>query len=191
MEQIVSLLIQYKYTILFPLSIIEGPILAVISGFLISLGTLNFLVVYLIIIVGDIIGDFIAYIIGRFGSKHLLNWFSKLFRITDEQFIKAKDFFNLNHKKSLITSKLVHGIGVSGLITAGILKVPYKVFFLTCSLISVIQSLVLILVGFFFGHAYLQIGKYFDYFAATTIMVGMIATTIIILKRIRKSKILP
>ncbi|MFA6273423.1 MAG: VTT domain-containing protein [Candidatus Paceibacterota bacterium] len=183
MEQTIALILQYKYAILFPLSIIEGPILAVLGGFLVSIGILDFVIVYLIIIAGDIIGDSIAYTVGRFGSEHFLKRFGKLFRITEERLLKAKEFFNLHRKKSLVMSKLVHGIGVSGLITAGSLKIPYQKFFSVCLLTSIVQSLVLTLVGLFFGHAYVQIGKYFDYFAATTIIVGIIVVIIILLRK--------
>ena len=41
MDHIVYLLTEYKYLILFPLAIVEGPIIAVIAGFLCSSGFLN------------------------------------------------------------------------------------------------------------------------------------------------------
>lgn len=79
-------------------------------------------------------------------------------------------------------SKVFHGIGISGLITAGSLKIPYSKYFFTCFYVSLIQSAVLVIIGFLFGGAYVQIGRYFDYFAATMTIVALIIIAILIIK---------
>lgn len=176
-----ELLLTYKYIILMPLAIIEGPIVAVICGFLITLKVLNPFWVYIILVAGDIVGDGGIYYIGYKGKRFL-----KYFRITDEKLEKAKTYFRDNHKKAIIMSKLVHGIGFTGLIAAGASHVPYKRYFKTCALISVVQSAVMILIGVLFGHAYVQIGKYLNYYAA---IISVIVLIILLFVFIRKYNI--
>jgi membrane protein DedA with SNARE-associated domain len=176
----IQLLITYRYIILIPLAIIEGPIVTVICGFLVTLKFFNPLLVYVVMVLGDIVGDGWIYYMGYKGKRFL-----KYFKITDEKLEKAKTYFYENHKKAIIMSKLIHGIGFTGLVAAGASHVPYRKYFQTCALISVIQSFVMLLIGIFFGHAYVQIGKYLNYYAAG---ISVLALTIILVIFLRKYK---
>jgi membrane-associated protein len=178
---VIQLLLTYRYIILIPLSIIEGPIITVVCGFLVTLGFFNPLVVYVVMVLGDIIGDAGIYYIGYKGERFL-----KYFRVTDERLEKAKRYFENNRKKALFASKLAHGIGFTGLIAAGASSVPYKKYFITCGIISVIQSLIMLMIGILFGHAYVLIGKYLDYYAA---IVSILVVGIVLFFVIRKYKI--
>ena len=54
---------------------------------------------------------------------------------------------------------------VAGLLTAGMLKIPYVRYIRTCFLIALVQSAILLVVGIFLGHAYIQLGNYLNYFS--------------------------
>jgi len=177
----IQLLLTYKYLILIPLSIIEGPIVTVVCGFLVTLKLFNPFVVYVVMVLGDIIGDAGIYYIGYSGKRFL-----KYFRVTEEKLEKAKIFFHENHKKAIFISKLAHGVGFTGLIAAGASNVPYKRYFKTCALISIVQSLVMLIIGIFFGHAYVLIKKYLDYYAAG---VSVLVLFVLLFIVIRKYKI--
>ena len=64
-DQIVVLVDQYKYLILLPFAVFEGPIATVIGGFLASIGVLNFFWVFVISVLGDFLGDSAWWAIGR------------------------------------------------------------------------------------------------------------------------------
>lgn len=180
---IIQLLLTYKYFILIPLAIIEGPIVSVIAGFLTTLGFFNPLVVYVVMVSGDIIGDGIFYLIGYKG-KNLFRYF----KINEEKVEKAKVYFEKNHQKAIAGSKIMWGIGTAGLIAAGALHVSYKRYFKTCALYSLAQSFVMMLLGIFFGQAYEIIGKYFDYYAAiTSILVLIVLLFFIFMKKYKKN----
>ena len=85
---IIQYILAYKYLILLPFSIIEGPFLAVICGFLVTTKILNPWIVLPIVIVGDIIGDSILYFVGRTGKKAL-----RFFRVKEESLEEAKKYF--------------------------------------------------------------------------------------------------
>lgn len=174
----IELLLTYKYIILIPLSIIEGPIVTVVCGFLVTLKVFNPFLVYGIMVLGDILGDAGIYYIGYSGKRFL-----KYFRVTEEKLEKAKIFFNENHKKAIVMSKLVHGIGFTGLVAAGATHIPYKRYFKTCALISIIQSFIMLLIGIFFGHAYVQIGKYLNYYAAGVSVAVLVVLLFIFIKK--------
>jgi len=176
----IELLLTYKYLILIPLAAIEGPIVTVAAGFLVTMDIFNPFLVYVVMVIGDIVGDAVIYYIGYSGKKLL-----GFFKISEEKLEKAKVYFRDNHKKAMITSKLLHGIGFAGLIAAGASHVPYRRYFMTCALISVIQSLIMLVIGMLFGNAYVIIGKYLNYYVA---VASLIILTILLFVGIRKYK---
>lgn len=181
---IINYILAYKYLILIPFSIIEGPFLAIICGFLVTTKILNPWIVLPALLAGDIVGDAILYFIGRKGKGAL-----RFFRVKEETLEEAKKYFAANHKKALIMSKLIHGIGFTGLVAAGALHVPYKRYFITCATVSLIQSSVLLTLGILFAGIYIQIGKYLDYYAATITAVFVIILVWFLIRRYNKNKI--
>ena len=181
-----ELLLTYKYLIVVPLAIIEEPIISVVCGFLTTLGVFNLPLVFAVLVLGDIVGDAIQYSMGycgkRFCGKRVLNYF----KMNDENLEKAKIYFSNNHTKAILASKLMYGVGFFGLVAAGMLHVPYRRYFKTCAIISLIQSTVMVTAGIFFGQAYIVIGKYFDYYAAISSVVALFIVFFILFKRYKK-----
>ena len=174
----IHLLLTYRYIILIPLAILEGPIMTVICGFLVTLKFFNPFAVYVVMVLGDIVGDGGIYYLGYAGKQYL-----HYFKITEAKLEKAKTYFHDNHKKAIIMSKLIHGIGFTGLVAAGASHVPYKRYFKTCAIISVIQSFIMLMIGIFFGHAYVIIGKYLNYYAAFVSIAFLIFLLIVFIKK--------
>ena len=170
MDHIIILLQEYKYFILLPIAIFEGPIITVIAGFLVSIGQFNPLIVYALVVTGDTIGDAGLYSIGRFFSG-AVNKHGPKFNVTEEKLELTKKYFNRHRKKALFFSKVFHGLGFTGLIAAGSLKIPYNRFFLTCFVTTLIQSLILLIIGILFGHAYNQIEQYLNYYKSLSIII--------------------
>lgn len=183
MSSIFSLLLAYKYHLLIPLAIVEGPIVSVLGGFFVTLGIFNPFVVYLVVVAGDIIGDTLYYAIGRFGGNFLLARFGHLLRITPEKIADARKHFHKHHNKTIIFAKLIHGIGFTGLVAAGSLKIPYWRYLLICFLTTLFQAAIFLIVGILFGHAYVQINRYLDYFAASTFVIALAIVLILLFRR--------
>ena len=93
MEHILLLLTQYKYLLLFPIVVIEGPFITMISGFLMSTGVFNFFIAYPLIVLADLTGDAIFYCLGRWSGKSLLK-FTARFGVTAEKLESAKKYFS-------------------------------------------------------------------------------------------------
>lgn len=178
----IELLMTYKYAIIVPLAIAEGPIISVICGFLVTLGFFNPLLVYLVMVAGDIIGDAIFYYIGYKG-KGLFHYF----KINEEKVEKAKIYFENNHKKAIAGSKIMWGIGTAGLVAAGALHVPYKRYFKTCALYSLAQSFIMVTLGIFFGQTYEIIERYFNYYTSiVSILAIIVLLYLLFIKKLKK-----
>lgn len=171
MENLLIYILKYRYFILFPLSIVEGPIIAIVAGFLCRQDVLNFWMVYIILIVGDNIGDTMYYALGYWSNSPLAVKLMSWLGIKKERLEKVKTYFGNNPFKAITFSKLILGVGVAGLFLAGKSKIPYARFFTICLFTSFVQSLVYLVVGWFFGEFYLQINHYFNYFASISIVV--------------------
>ncbi|MCK9186432.1 DedA family protein [Candidatus Gracilibacteria bacterium] len=188
-EGIIQLLLTYRYLILLPISIVEGPIITVIAGFFAVTGLFNPFIIYGIVILGDLMGDTLAYSIGRFGGHHLLKTkFGHFIGVTPEKLEEAKDKFQKHHRKTIIFSKIFHGFGITGLTAAGVLKINYLKYLTTCLFVSIIQSAMFLLIGLLFGSAYQTLGQYIDYFAATTITIGSCVVIFLIVRNKFKAK---
>jgi len=172
-EQILHLLTEYKYLILFPFAIVEGPIIAVIAGFLCTGGFLDPLFVYPIIVLGDITGDSLCYSLGRWGKPGFLNKIGKWFGLKSDKIDRARIFFDANPIKTISLSKIILGIGFAGIFLAGNAKVPYLKFLKICLVTSAIQYTVYLTLGILFGNAYVKISHYLNNVAAICILIAI------------------
>lgn len=188
MELIENFILTYGYISLIPLAILEGPIVTIIGGFFVSLHLLNPFLVYVIIIIGDIIGDTFYYLLGRFGRRHFLKWVGPKLGVNEESLEKVRGYFHTKGHKTIMLAKLIQGIGVSGLVVAGSAKVPYLKYISMCFVVTAIQAFAFLLIGIFFGHAYATLNQYLHYFASATIVVGLSALVLFIVHRMKISR---
>jgi membrane-associated protein len=174
MDQIIHLLIQYKYFVLLPLAIIEGPILAIIVGFLCTNGFLNPLIALPVIVLGDIIGDSICYSFGRWGVPPFIRVFASWIGMEKSQITGVRSIYDTYPERVILLSKMTLGVGVAGIYLAGLYKVPYKIFIRICLFTSFCQYIMYLGIGWLFGHAYQQINHYINDIAAFLIILALV-----------------
>ncbi|HXB30749.1 MAG TPA: VTT domain-containing protein [Puia sp.] len=170
---IISLLTHYKYLVLFPLAIVEGPVLAVIAGFLCSNGFLNPLYVFPVIVFGDLIGDSICYSMGRWGMPKFIRKIAWRLGLSPRSIGKARIYFDSNPVRTVFLSKITLGIGVAGIYMAGNARISYGKFIRVCLIASLIQYVFYLGAGLIFGNAYLQINHYIDKIASIIIISAL------------------
>ncbi len=185
MDNILNLLIEYKYLILFPLAIVEGPILAVIGGFLCISGLMNPGFLYIVIIAGDMIGDSLVYALGRWGVPDFLKRIAGRFGLFASDIEPVRAYFDSNPRKTISLSKITLGIGFAGLYLAGNTKVPYRKYIIICFITSALQYIVYIGLGLLFGAAYKQISQYLDFLTA---LIFVLAASILFVYFIRSRR---
>jgi len=174
LEQISQLLIAYKYLILFPIVVIEGPIATVISGFIASLGYMNFVIAYLVIVAGDVTGDCLYYAMGRFGREHFVERWGKYIGLNPQRVIHVEKHFDKHGSKTLFIGKMAHGIGSIFLVAAGLARMPFSKFVSANLIATFVKSLVLIMIGYYFGEAIKKINSVFEFMGAISISVGLV-----------------
>ncbi|HYV33785.1 MAG TPA: hypothetical protein VE973_02975, partial [Candidatus Limnocylindria bacterium] len=129
MHSALLLLLKYKYAVIFPLAAFEGPVVSLVVGFLVYSGVLNFWLALIILILGDIIPDTLFYFIGYFGQqspfiqKHFLK--ADFFK---NHFSLVKKLWQEHPAKTMFFGKLALGMALPFLVSAGIVKLPYKKF---------------------------------------------------------------
>ncbi len=173
--EITQLLIQYKYLILFPIIVVEGPISTVIAGFLIALKYFHFYAAFLIVVVGDLTGDVLHYALGYWGRESIINRWGRYIGATPERIRKVESHFDKNTGKTLVFAKIFHGIGGVFLIAAGAAKIPFLKFVWYNFLGTVPKTLILISVGFYFGYAISSIKSYLELAGTIFVGIGIIA----------------
>jgi membrane protein DedA with SNARE-associated domain len=180
-SQIIQWLIHYKYFALFPIMVFEGPIITVIGGFLSSLGYLNIFLVYTTVVLGDLVGDSIYYALGYWGRNQFVEKWGRYVGVTAERVKRLEHHFEKNGGKTLILGKLTHAVGTAILLAAGVAKMPYGKFIWYNFVPTLPKSLILLLIGFYFGQSYAEFSKYLSYTAFVTIATAILLTVIYII----------
>ncbi len=189
-----QLLASYRYLVLFPLVVIEGPVITIISGFLSSLGFLNLFLAFVVIVIADLVGDTIYYMIGRFGGRSSIKRWGHYLAVDDDDINKLDEKFSKNVGRTLFTGKITHLVGSIVLVTAGVVKVPYRKFILFNFLATIPKSFFLIIVGFYFGQVAISLSRYLNdaTIVATILVLVSLVVYLLIRRRIlnnrRKSK---
>lgn len=156
-------LVLYKYILVYPLTVVFGPPVVLISGFLLRLGIYTFWPIYFLVLAGDITGDVVWYLVGRHGARRLIEKYGKWFNLTEKSVLYAEKFFKDNQAKILFISKITTGFGlaIATLIAAGAAKVPFKKYIAINILGGFIWIGFLIAIGYFFGNLYTLVNASF------------------------------
>jgi len=157
MENLVSLLANYGYFILFPLAAFEGPFVSLAVGFLMYLGYFQFLPALAVLVLGDIVPDIIYYYIGRFGNgKKLIEKYGAHLNLIEK-------LWREHGKKTMFFSKIAYGLSTPLLISAGLVKMPLRRFISYTVPISITLYTVIIIIGYYLGSSYQLAAKYINY----------------------------
>ncbi len=175
---IFDLIFRYSYLILFPLVVVEGPIVTLIAGFLVALGFLDFVPTYFTIVAGDLAGDILYYAAGRWWLKSTVDKVFAFLRIDKDKITKLETSLKTHKGKVLFFGKLSHAIGGVILFAAGKAKVPFKDFLKFNLLATLPKSLILLAVGYYFGSTVSNFGKYLNLtvlglFIFTVVLIGL------------------
>ncbi|HZS43140.1 MAG TPA: DedA family protein [Candidatus Paceibacterota bacterium] len=163
--EFIALVVKYKYLILFPVFIVEGPVSTIIASYLASLPS-HYLAVWPIVILAmaaDLLGDFIYYSIGRWGRESRLVRKLKWLGLTPERLGKIDSHFEKHGGKTIAIGKLSHGVGWPTMIGAGVTRMPLWKFFSINTAVSLLKTGALVFIGYYYGESYQLFGQYIHY----------------------------
>lgn len=181
----------YKYLLIFIGTIIEGPILMIACGFLLKLGVVEIVPLYISIVAGDLVGDVFWYGIGRYFLDTFLVRFWKYFWVTWETLEKVKILFLKYHTKILFISKITIGFGVAiaTLLVAGASRISFKKYMIVNLIGEIILVIALLSIGYILWNAYTQLSGHFKYYFVALFIV-VIPLSVYLTHRYLKTKIL-
>jgi membrane protein DedA with SNARE-associated domain len=154
--------------------VIEGPVITIIAGFLTSTTFLDPIPTYLTILVANLTGDIIYYSAGRWWFTSSIRKLAGFFRIRKERIEKIESQLRKNSGKVIFFGKLSHILGGLILVASGVVEVPFVKYIFFCFLAEAPKSLVLLLVGYFFGSTVSNYGRYMN-----LTFLGLIILTLI------------
>lgn len=175
--EVITLIQHYGYIVFFLLAIIEGPIVTVIGAFLVSIGYFHFIPLYILAILGDLVGDLLHYAIGSLSKKRFASKGS-LFGISKERIVKIENHFGTHGNKTIFFGKISHSLGFAILIAAGLVGMPIGNFLLFNLLGTIPKTFVLMVIGYYFGSAYQSIDSYISYIGIGLFIILIIGITV-------------
>lgn len=180
-RQLFAFLIQYRYAFLFPIATIEGPIVTLVAGFLVSLGILSFIPTLLIVFAGDMISDSFYYSLGRRGRTFIEK--IKFLHVSPERLERVEKHFENYPGKTFLVGKASYGLGAIFLMAAGASKMAYQKFLEYITPMNAVRSATLLLIGFYLGSAARHFGTYLEYYTLSVII--LLPAGYYIIKKIR------
>lgn len=179
LDSVTSLIVEYRYWILIPLSIIEGPIVAFAAGTLASLGYFNVFWLAIFFLIRDLVMDGLYYALGHFGGRTaLVRRLLKKIGVRSEHLDDIKALWGRRAFLTMFFGKLSYGIASSFIVVAGTVGMPLRIFFGWGAVVAILQYGVLLAFGFFFG---VSLGgkadvliKDFEYVVAGITVIGIL-----------------
>jgi membrane protein DedA with SNARE-associated domain len=189
-QQLLEFIQQYGYWILYPLMIIEGPIITLIGGGLAALGILRVEIVFLLSVIGDLTMDIGLYYIGLYGNNRLRKWFvqHKKLELKRKQ---VRNFFKNHSGKIIFFVKISSGLCYVTFITAGMIRMPLKRFLFFSLIGGILWSGLLTGLGYFYGHLYQEISGKIEQAGLIIIILTALSLIIVtIFKKVGTNKLL-
>jgi membrane protein DedA with SNARE-associated domain len=174
------------YLIMLLLMILEGPVATVAGAFAASLGYFNIIVVFLLSLLGDFIGDSGLYLLGRHGlHKVILNHAHRV-GLTETRRQQIEHMLHSHAGKSLLFLKLTP-FAIPGLILSGSSKMHYGKFLAYCTVITLARSVVFTALGFYAGALAQEVLTYLDW--GQYIIVALVIVLVIVYFALKKLRI--
>ena len=173
------LLLQYAYPLMIPLSLIEGPLVALAGGAGAASGRINPYLVYAIVMGGGLFQDVVYYWLGRWaiGSRSVRR-FAECVGWVRQTLDPLSASWNQRMFATLVASKFAYGLYAPILVSAGMAKAPFWRFLGESMALSAVVLAAWLGLGYGLGSSYGALGA-----AANWVMLGfgMVAIVALVL----------
>lgn len=156
---LVPWVIAHGYLIFLIFAVIEGPLITIAAGVATALGYFNVFIILGLAFLGDIVGDLMYYGIGYVSHNLTRSPFFRFFGLTEERIMKIEKLLQTQTLQAVMLVKLSPIIGPIGLFVIGAARPPFKKFFWPAVSICIPKSFFYVLLGFYFGQAYVELNK--------------------------------
>lgn len=154
------LLIAYAYPLMIPLSLVEGPLVALASGVGASMGRINPWFAYGIVMGGGLFQDVVYYWLGTLVMKSdKVRRLAERTRLVRDTFKPLQAAWRDKTFATLAASKFAYGLYAPIIVSAGMAKAPYWRFLIESLILSGVVLAAWLGAGFGFAKAYGSLGR--------------------------------
>lgn len=151
---------------------IPGHSIVIISGLLAKIEVLNIYKVFLVVIIGAVIGDIIGFYLGKKYGISLLTKFGQYLFLKKEFIDKALNLVKENTAKAIILGRFSPITRTLSPFLVGASGIHTKKFWLFDSIGVLIWATVSILIGYIFGASYHTVSALFGKYILVAILLG-------------------
>jgi membrane protein DedA with SNARE-associated domain len=178
-----TLLTEYGSALILPLSVIEGPIVTVVTGFLSQQGYFTWVWAVILLVCGDLIGDVLYYWIGRGGGPRLAGIARRVGLHSDVP-DELRHELTEHSTRMLIIGKWTHSIGCLVLIGSGMLHLPLPRFLLINLLATVPKTGALFAFGYYASSYFPRIEQHAILATVLLATIGVAAIALVFRRRV-------
>ena len=143
--------------------IIEGPVITIIASMLAKLGAFNIFIVFVLSVLGDMIGDVIFYSLGYKFGMTFVRKVGKYVGITEKLILRIEKYFEKHGGKTIFTVKATTGLCWATFTAAGIVKMDLRKFLKYSFLGGLAWSGFLVVLGYFYGYMWAELKQYINW----------------------------
>jgi membrane protein DedA with SNARE-associated domain len=177
LDFLVNLVQAHPFLFLFPLAVVEGPIVTVVAAWLLRDNLWNLAAVYAICVLADLVGDAVLYALGRRAHALSPRWQQRL-GLTTDRLGQLNAHFDSHGPTTLAIGKLTHSAGFAVLLAAGASRMPFGRFLGWNLLATLPKTLAFLLIGYAFGAAYGTVDSWI--FRVSLILMALITVLCIV-----------
>ena len=145
------------------------------AGGLVGSGRLALLPVLLLAGIASLIGDTAWYWLGRAGGPRVLGWLCRISLEPGSCVTRSKRFFGDYGARSLLIAKFVPGFSTIAPPMAGVIRMPFRDFFLGSALGGVVWAGAYVAVGWIFSSQLEQVLHVIDQLGVQALVLGGVA----------------
>lgn len=172
---------------------LPSEIIMPFSGYLVSTGQFNLLLVALAGAFGNLIGSLVAYAFGYWGHERIVRRFIRKFGkwllISEDELDETEKLLHKYKDWVVLGSRIVPGIRTVISLPCGFARLPILRFIIMTFVGSFIWSYFLAYIGFFMGENWDTLGPYFHKADAVIIVLIIIAVGLYIRYKLKKNKL--
>ena len=194
LERLLDLFERYGYIVIFVPVLLEtagvpvpGETTLLLSGVAASTGRIDPWIAIAVGSAAAIIGDNIGYVIGRYGGRRLVMRLAHIGRI-ESSLAWGEKFFARHGGKTVFLARWLPGLRIFGAWIAGMVHMPWRVFFLWNALGGVTWCASVIGLGYFFGHSLHVIERVLGVGGAIALVIAAV-TGVVLWRRFEKGKL--
>ncbi len=167
--------------LLLPLAVIEGPVVSVLAGVLCAQGLLHWEAALPLLALGDVIGDFVYYAVGRF-SQGWLHRMAVRLHLPTEVGTELIARVSGHATRMLLIGKWTHAIGGVVLVAAGVARVNPWRFAAVNTLATLPKTALLLGAGVWAGANVVSLFARYGAVVPVLLVLGVLAV-IVLLRR--------